>query len=255
MPRFSRFPLCALATGLCFGTHLHSARAQARISLGPRVGVNVASAKFNYSGTVPYTFTTESVTRLETGVVANINYRHFSWQPALLYAQKGFVLTGTKKPSIVGSSRPARAELTRRLNYLTLPVNVAYTQKASGEGWQVFGGGYVGLLLGGKRTVHNQYEYATGTYFYDSEQPIRPGAEAVEADAFYAQRWDAGLQAGVGYRCGAALLQVTYSAGLTNADVLSALQEPQSYYNRTVQAAFAYLLPVGKQVPKQRINN
>lgn len=247
MPRFSHLPLRALATGLCFSAQLHSACAQASFSIGPRVGVNIANAKFDYHGTLPYTFATESVTRLETGVMANIGYRHLSWQPALLYAQKGAVLVGTQQPPAVGSSRPARAQLTQRLNYLTLPVNVVYTQKANGEGWQVFGGGYMGLLLGGKRAVHDQYEYATGTSFYDSEQPIRPGTEAVEANTFYAQRWDAGLQAGMGYRYRDALLQVTYSVGLTNAEVLNALQEPQTYYNRTVQAAFAYLLPMGKK--------
>lgn len=245
MPRFAH-SLCALATGLCFGTSLPSARAQARFSIGPRAGVTVTTARFNYNGTLPYTFTTEPVTRLETGVVANIGYRHLLWQPALLYAQKGSILVGTQPPLTIGSSRPARAQLTQRLNYLTLPVNVGYTQKANGEGWQGFGGGYVGLLLGGKRAVHDQYESATGTSFYDSEQPIQPGTEAVEANTFYAQRWDAGLQAGVGYRYQAALLQVAYSVGLANAEVLNSLQEPQTYYNRTIQAVFAYLLPVGK---------
>jgi hypothetical protein len=231
----------------CVGGSVH---AQTTFSWGPQVGLNVTTATYRHHDVSSYDLSTAPLARLEAGLVATLGAGHLLLQPALLYSQKGFVLKGTLLPTTSPSSRPIAAQVTSQLNYLTLPLNFVYAQKADGEGLRVFGGGYVGLLLGGKRKVRD--EYATTNSFariYESESPIKPGNNSASVTDFYAKRLDAGLQAGLGYQHRSALVQLTYSVGLTNPAVtyppLPSESSP-SYHNRALALSLAYLLPPPK---------
>jgi hypothetical protein len=223
-----------------------SVQAQTTFSLGPQVGLNVTTATYSHNGVSFYDLRTAPLSRLEAGLVATMGSGHFLLQPALLYSQKGFVLKGTLLPTASPSSRPIAAQVTSQLNYLTLPLNFVYAQKADGEGFRLFGGGYIGLLLGGKRKVRDEYANTNSfASIYESESPIKPGNNSTSITDFYAKRLDAGLQAGLGYQHRSALVQLTYSVGLTNPAVPSPPLPPESspsYHNRALTISLAYLL-------------
>jgi hypothetical protein len=241
-----------LIFSLGLGSIVEASHAQATFSLGPQVGLNVTTATYSHNGVSFYDLRTAPLSRLEAGLVATMGSGHFLLQPALLYSQKGFVLKGTLLPNTSPTSRPIAAQVTSQLNYLTLPLNFVYGQKADGEGFRLFGGGYVGLLLGGKRKVRDEYANTNSfASIYESESPIKPGNNSASVTNFYAKRLDAGLQAGLGYQHRSALVQLTYSVGLTNPAVtypVLPVENTPSYHNRALTVSLAYLLHPTKAI-------
>lgn len=236
--------LAALLTGLAPVAH-----AQTTFGLGPLVGGNAASARYGES-----TYPVKGRAGVEAGLQGEAGFGHFALQPALLFSQKGFGPTLEDEYEL-GDHKTTTAAY--RLNYLTLPLNVAYALQADGRGLQVFAGPYVGLLVGGRYTTTTTHDPAVNA------QPDTHGAGSVVArnagpasgaanGPFYSRPVDAGLQFGVGYRLGHALLHVGYSRGLRN--VAADRQETDSntgkmftsprtpYYNRAFQVSLAYLV-------------
>lgn len=128
-------------------------QAQTTFSIGPKVGYSLSSAGFHVSDYPDY-FSTFGSYRSggEAGVLAQVGFgSHWAVQPAPLYARKGvgYGTTSYYQPNNYGSHR----EYTLGLNYLLLPVNVLYSQRANGQGGQVFLGPYVSWLLGGTYRV------------------------------------------------------------------------------------------------------
>lgn len=128
-----------------------------------------------------------------------------------------------------------------RLNYLVLPLNLAYSLRQDGQGLQVVAGPYVGLLLGGR--CHSTYlDVPNGNDFPQDGhvkagdyQPI-PFSPSAPIDDPYTRRVDLGVQAGLGYRFSQFLAQAEFSFGLRDlAPVLT------SAYNRTAQGSLSYL--------------
>lgn len=240
-------PSCALAallTGLAPVAH-----AQTTFGLGPLVGGNAASARYGES-----TYPVLGRAGVEAGLQGVVGFGHFALQPALLFSQKGFGATLEDEYEL-GDHKTTTA--TYRLNYLTLPLNVAYALQADGRGFQVFAGPYVGLLMGGHYTTTTTHDQAvnalpdthgSGTVVARNAGP----ASGASNDPFYSRPVDAGLQFGVGYRLGHALLHAGYSRGLRN--VAADRQETDSvtgqvvthplppYYNRAFQVSLAYLV-------------
>jgi len=126
-----------------------------------------------------------------------------------------------------------------RLNYLTLPLNFAFTLGRDGQGLQVFAGPYVSLLVGGNYTTKI-------SSFNDVTGKIKAASTSDGKDR-YAQRFDGGLQGGLGYRLKAFQLQASYSLGLRNSAVQLQYNgrvpdnEP-AYYNRAFQVSLSYLV-------------
>jgi hypothetical protein len=219
--------------------------AQASFSVGPRVGLNISTYHFSEPSPV---FRQEYRPGLEAGLMGSLGFGHLALQPVLLYSQKGFtqyttvdVRTGTNLP--VGSGE---LEYRTRLHYVTLPLNIAYTQQANGQGFQLFAGPYLGLLLRGK------YEITTtvaGNSFTDSGKIIPVNNDAPDFGS-YAHRLDAGLQGGVGYRFQALLLQANYSLGLRDVvarySYYGGTASGSAYYNRAFQVALTYLMSPAK---------
>jgi hypothetical protein len=222
-----------------------AAQAQASFSIGPRLGLNVST--YHFSSATPAD-RQRYQTGFEAGVLASVGFGHLALQPALLYTQKGNtqyttvdVRTGTNIPVGIGEFKN-----TYRLNYLTLPVNIAYTQHPDGQGFQVFAGPYLGLLLSGR--YENTIDVA-GTPTTDSGKITPIANDAPDLDA-YARRLDAGLQAGLGYRYQGLLLQFDYSLGLRDIGARYyyngvAISNP-AYYNRAFLASLAYLFGSGQ---------
>ena len=225
-----------------------TAHAQATFSVGPRLGGSVTSAHFPEESRASY----ESRLGFEAGLLGNLQFGHFAVQPSLLFSQRGY-----RKSSIPVyldlpiPPDPGTVDETYRLNYLTLPLNLAFTLGHAGQGLQVFGGPYVGLLLGGNYTYHFHINsYYPGGSPYDREETRKVQAGSVvsnpSSDYTYSRSFDTGLQAGLGYRFGGLLVQASYSLGLRNLAVQyefnSNVYNTPAYYNRAWQLSLSYLV-------------
>ncbi|MDO7884243.1 porin family protein [Hymenobacter cheonanensis] len=227
-----------------------AAQAQVRIRIGPQVGYTLSSASFSVIDYPDY-FTPSGSYRsgFAAGLVAQLGLTdHLSLQPALLYARKA--------PAVTISSyyQPNNYyyfdEYTFQFNYLTLPVNLLYSQRADGQGGQVFLGPYLGWLLGGQYTHGARAGYGssiTGGGTYSGK--VAAGdtyATSTKDSNYYSRQLDAGLQAGVGYGVGALQLQATFSLGLRNIGAAYAPTANNPYEapvirNRSFQLSAAYL--------------
>jgi hypothetical protein len=225
-----------------------AAQAQATFHLGPYLGGNVS--------TVHFANETPSAARrgFDAGLLGALQLGHVAVQPAVLFAQRGFI----SKPTFYDSGFGGRTQTNVRLHYLTIPVQVAYTQHADGQGFQVAAGPYVSFLVGGKSVT--DYEFP-GTGSMQQENAVAAadvhtqtiGVYTQVPDyTFYSRRLDVGAQAGLGYRLGGALLQVSYSMGLRNVATTerytlvnaSTTYESDSpaYRNRAFQLSLSYLV-------------
>jgi hypothetical protein len=206
-----------------------AAQAQTTFSIGPLASLNVAGA----SNTATTSTTITYRLGFEAGLQGVLQFRRLAVQPSLRFSQKGF-------------HRHYGYDLYSsytdyRLNYLTLPLNVAYSLRADGQGLQVFAGPYVTLLLGGNYQLTSDERGPFGG-IDSSEGHIKPGSRDVYASPYsastdrYCRRFDAGVQAGLGYRYGKLLVQADFAFGLNDLDLLSS-----SAHNRTAQVSLAYL--------------
>ena len=133
--------------------------AQVQMHLGPQFGLNLSRMAYAPSGQagVP----TQMRAGLVAGVQAVVSRGNWAVQPALLYSQTGFSLKEESTSDVNGYySRFSRQE-EYRLNYLTLPLNVAYRQHPDGQGFQLFAGPYLSLLVGGNFSYFRSYLYRT----------------------------------------------------------------------------------------------
>ena len=225
-----------------------SAQAQATFSFGPRLGGSVTSAHFPEESRASY----QSRLGFEAGLLGNLQFGHFAVQPSLLFAQRGYRKSSVPvyvDPPIPPD--PGTIDETYRLNYLTLPLNLAFTLGRDGQGLQVFGGPYVGLLLGGNYAYHLHINsYYPGGNSYDREEVRKVQAGSVvsnpSSDYMYSQQFDTGLQMGLGYRFRGLLMQAGYSLGLRNLAVQyeynHAVYDTPAYYNRAWQVSLSYLV-------------
>jgi hypothetical protein len=206
-----------------------AAQAQVTLSVGPQVGLTKVGTSDNDRPNTTINYRT----CFEAGVQSVVQIGHVAVQPSLRFSQKGLY----ERTDIDLYSR----DTNYRLNYLTLPVNVAYSLHPDGHGLQVFAGLYAGLLLGGnyQRTSTDR---SVGPRSWSSEGDIKPGeryylpAPGTTYFAVLCHRFDMGVQAGLGYRFGSFLTQANFSFGLRNlAPYLD------SYHNRTAQVSLAYL--------------
>ncbi|MBF9141137.1 porin family protein [Hymenobacter properus] len=230
------------------------AQAQLRVSVGPTLGLNVTTA--------PYferrSFATTHTQGVEAGIQAYIGQNHWELQPALLFSQKGFGINDNYTEESAGQTTIIVTKSTYRLNYLTLPLNLAYNQRADGQGFCLFAGSYAGVLLGG--TYSNGISYSVRTPrsasggYSEFSGPVAGGdyfSNTFGDKAYYCRRFDFGVQGGLGYRHGPLLVQAGYSLGLRNlgADFQlgngSTVDGP-TFRNRAFQASFAYLFSFTK---------
>ena len=234
------------------------ARAQAVIHIGPQVSVGAGFSSYRDGSSSARAYHTRMQPGFEAGIVGSVTFGRVAVQPALLFAQRGLRIDDTyTTPTYL-----AVTKATLQLNYLTLPVNVAYTLRADGQGWQLGAGPYVGLLLGGRYTYSNHFAgYRRPDYTTEGDLPVAGSGAyhnstggpngVTPATSYYSRRLDAGLQVGVGYRAGASLFRLSFSQGMLNQGVGERTDygssgiytyEPATYHTQTLQVSYAYLL-------------
>lgn len=215
-----------------------TAHAQTTFSVGPRVGLNVATAHFPDKAS-------SRLAGLEAGLAGSLQLGHFAVQPSVLFSQKGYRMQG----SLPSFDAPVTYDETVRLNYLTLPLNLAYTLGKSGQGLHLFAGPYVGLLVGGNYTQQIHSAGYLGGPPSDTEYSgkVKAGDVFSYTDNRYSQRVDVGLQAGIGYRLNGWQVQAGYSLGLRDMSASFQSYDGTRYreaarYNRAFQLALSYLI-------------
>ncbi len=233
--------LLFLAGGLLLAGTAH---AQVTFSVGPRVGLSLSTVHFasndNTTGLRP---------GFEAGLQSSLQWGHFAFQPAVLYTQRGFAQDFNS--DIDPGFSNLRANHVR-LNYLSIPLLLAFTQRKDGTGFQVFAGPYVSMLLGG----HRELDFTTGStsdrvVAADRYEGISPSYNNFQLPdyTYYSRRFDVGVQGGVGYRLGQVMLQLTYGLGLRNLSSQKVFtigpdtytSEDTAYRNRSLQASLTYL--------------
>jgi len=185
----------------------------------------------------------------EAGLAAEIRWTHFAVQPSILYSQRRYKLTDDHVENH-GVILHYVSQSDYRFNYLTLPINLAYSLREDAQGIQGFAGGYVSCLLGGQVKGNGYFDVTNVPSIprssYTIDQPIEANNEFDRTtNTFYSKRYDYGFQAGIGYRYNRLLAQAAFSVGLANlgASYTGNVSNP-SYYNRTAQVYVVYnLLP------------
>ena len=167
-----------------------------------------------------------------------------------------------------------------RANYLEIPVNLVYTSGGN-HGFQLFAGPYVAFGMGGRTEIENQgtntsssgggtntsnyYTYGNTFFLYRDTYPGGPNSSTnpntgtttsttspapyeANSGAVVARRFDAGLNAGIGYRFSAVQVQLGYGLGLLNQQTGKApafSTEPTAYRQRVAQLTATYFFKAG----------
>ena len=227
------------ALGLLLST---TALAQTKWSVGPQFGLTYSTASFKKYGTP---FTTTYRVGFEAGIQAAVAFGHFALQPALLYSQLGFGIDNTRSFDPRVNAFTYHVDEHYRFQYLTFIPQFVYRLHVDGSGLQAFVSPYGAFLLGGNYSANDTNEWASGAGLVQvSDGQIKRGSHnsgSGYVTTYYMPSFDAGLQAGVGYRLGPALLQASYSLGLLNlgSDYSSSLARTD-YYNRAFRLSASY---------------
>lgn len=207
-------------------------RAQTVIQFGPRLGVNLSTS--SNSGT-PSDFNeaTKSIVGVQVGGTLSVGITDkFSFQPSLLYSQKGMESTGSQTDrSDPHYATIIKASATIKLNYFELPFNFVYAIGGA-EGFQLFAGPYVAVGVGGSGSYkvnlnsnNPQFAQFNGDYpgsltveFADKQDDNSTvnNNSSTPTIIVTTRRFDAGFNAGIGYRVGPFQAQLGYGLGLIN---------------------------------------
>jgi hypothetical protein len=196
----------------------------AQVNFGIKVGGNLSNIKHDYKDS-DYEYATKMKVGFHIGLTSDIPINDmFSFQPGLLFTTKGWSYDLDELFDEFDPVRSVSADgleidgyARTSLNYLELPLNVAFKANAL----QIYAGPYLGIGIGGKHK--NDY---TVSFMGDSETfkddyklksvfgEVKEGDLEDDEDAFTAL--DFGLNFGVGYTVGPVLIQAGYSLGLGN---------------------------------------
>ena len=212
------------------------------------------------------------------GAVLEVRFGRLALQPAVLLSQKGAdqksdIVLMTNRGTASATTYNERQHVFSRPNYLEIPINLVFTRHGD-HGFQVFGGPYVAFGVGGQTRTdleggsfsgggYNPY-YGGGTSSSYNAQgggkisyrddypeasgnpPASPNPFEANAGAYVARRFDAGLNAGIGYRRGPLQVQLAYGLGLINQQPgkgRALTDDLPAYYQRVTQLTATYFMP------------
>lgn len=220
--------------------------AQAQLTIGPRVGANLSTVHFE----LKEDFDAPEVKRQlgpQVGLTLNAQFGNWALQPSVLYSQKGFGIDDTRTESFDGEEFKLKSTGNARLGYLEVPINVVYTVGGD-NGFQVFAGPYLGVGVGGSYDIKYKVT-GPGLELSDSNSSsVRYTDKAGDDDKLYVRRFDAGLNAGIGYKTGPFQAQLGYGLGLANLAPKDADGEDtgDKIRNRTISLSLNYFFALSK---------
>ena len=210
------------STGLAASALLFATSAQAQVSVGPRVGLNVTNLSYDFDKDdepdSKYQY------GAQVGATLNAQFGNLSVQPSLLFTMKGDQAEASEKESTTMGGQTVsyayESKQTLRLNYLELPVNLVYSTNGAEGGFQVFAGPYVALGLSGKATSKSTSTVTSGgtsqTRTSSDDSDVEFVSKEGKDDKAYLRNIDAGFNMGVGYKVGGVQAQLGYGLGLSN---------------------------------------
>ncbi|GAB3827240.1 outer membrane beta-barrel protein [Hymenobacter jeollabukensis] len=246
-----------LLPALLLSASAASAQTPTTYRLGLRAGLNRANVTLQGPERSVYpTYTTEqhksALLGGQLGVVLEAARGPLALQTGLLFSQKGTVIHGflsTPSPDRPQYNLYRDGRTQARYHWLELPLNVVYSPGRSGL--QLFAGPYVAVGVGGKAAtvIHNSSDdpnqlVVPTTRFTDKIEygPGEPDNGTISIRGYYSRRFDAGFNAGIGYRRGPVQVQLGYGLGLVNLYQLEGTEQPsiQGGYNRGAQLTGTY---------------
>ncbi|MBF9140632.1 porin family protein [Hymenobacter properus] len=239
-----------LLTGVAASGVLLATSAQAQVSFGPRVGLNVSTLSYDFdTETEP---TSKYKAGAQVGVSLNAQFGKLSVQPSLLFTMKGNKSEITDSQTYPSNGQTFTSTYHRNqtfnLNYLELPVNLVYSTNGAEGGFQVFAGPYVAMGLGGNTkadfTETNSVGGVTQTQSGSFDVDVAFVNEKGNGDKAYLRRFDAGFNFGIGYKIAGIQAQAGYGLGLGNL-FPNDKNDPKSedkLHNRGFQIAVSYFL-------------
>ena len=199
-----------------------SAQAQASISFGPRVGVNLSSASISGPGTEGVS--PKSIFGGQLGATADIRFGNFAIQPSLVFTRKGFKVTQSDTETFNGVTATYSDKRTLNINYLELPVNLVYTTGGD-HGFQMFAGPYAAFGVGGNAPyetdvvipgIMNDHKSGTGKINFANQEPKPSSSSSSNDNDVTVRRFDVGGNVGIGYRQGPFQVQASYGLSFSN---------------------------------------
>jgi hypothetical protein len=208
-PKFNRMKLKFIVPSLAF--LFAATAASAQISLGAQAGVAFAKSKTDiFSQNTGFELDSKNRVGFTGGLVADIPLGEggLRLMPELNFVQKGLKANGKVEIDVLGQIVSAETDANANLNYLDLPVNLAYSLDA-GNGRLIIGAGpYASYGLSGNIKVKvsalgQSDEETQDVEFGSAEDQIK--------------RMDFGANFMAGYILNNGfMVKVNYSLGLTN---------------------------------------
>lgn len=238
--------------------------AQAQISFGPKVGLNLANVHIDpKEGDAPKT---KMLIGAQFGLALNARFGNLSVQPAVLYSMKGYKVDDTEEHTSTTTVQEVTTTITTKgnvkgstsLGYVEIPVNLVYTLGGD-NGFQIMAGPYIGFGIGGKdKTDASKMETTTTTTLPGggtstvttsadndaSESDVAFKSDVKEGDdakKSYYSTPDFGLNFGIGYLVNNVQIQAAYGWGLSNLIPKYAGEKPEDkMQNRVIQITGTY---------------
>ena len=224
----------------------------AQVSIAPRVGLQVARINSSFGGN------TSSRLGMSIGATLNVKLGRCSLQPALVYVQRGALLTARNIYSVNASdpyqvfAEYATTVNRYKLNYLELPVNLVYNAagEEGGNGFQTVLGVYAALGVSGTndgtveyRQQQNSPAPPTRTVRLDKKIDFINDLSAATYVGQYVRSTDFGGQVGIGYLYRSLQLQALYQLGFTPLEPkVNGRQASSQSQHRVVQVTLNYFL-------------
>ena len=221
--------------------------AQAQISFGPKVGLNLANISSKYEGDADIDDPDTNIKMgASFGVMLNARFGNLAIQPALTYSMKGAKQDEEETSTIGGVSYTTKYKSSVAMDYLDVPINLVYTTGGD-NGFQVFVGPYVAFGIGGKVKGETETTGGGQTIKNDFDGDVKFKGDVKESDdsediGAFAKPLDFGINAGVGYLVNNFQIQAGYGLGLANFE--SKYEGKESDWNsshRVIHISFAYL--------------
>jgi hypothetical protein len=212
-----------------------------QILIGPKGGLNVSFLQYSYADSDVQPDNPGPNLGLHLGVQAQYAVMdNIFVQPGILFSMKGGTFKETEKNY---ADETVEDKTSLRINYLEIPINVAY----GFEQFQVFAGPYFAFGVGGS----NKITRTKGNTTTEVDGDVEFGKQPISTeDTRYLKGLDVGINIGAGYRLDMMYFQLGYAAGLAN--IYPELEQEYVGFDRddfvtkngVIMASFTYWLDV-----------